>query len=709
MVKQPKKQNNQQSAAFRQISSPLLKGFKSELERINPKSNQTTETDTISELVRFIHTLKETATESGIQPVVDLSDAVEDYLYLYCWDQNIIQPQQKELLEHSHTLLCKIIDQQGKKNVVSETEQDIKTLIGQLETNSNAIAAVDADLLPDKTTTESQPDFYPEMLALFVTEGVELIETVEETLLFLEEQSDDYQQTESLNTCFRALHTLKGNSNLIGIKPLENLIHAAESLLANKVKSEHGLSDLELQLMLDTVDAFKNGLNQLSTKGQISENDLAATRQRLEEMNLHLEQPEESVEIALDLSEQQNPITDAPLSQSIKQTELRVGLGKLDQLIDLVGELVTVTNRVSHFKNNKLNNELETEIVIDQLNQVTSDIRDLTMSIRLIPLSFTFRRMSRLVRDISQSLGKPVKLSLAGEKTEMDKTLVEQIIDPLLHIIRNAIGHGIESQEERKQVGKPEIGNILLEASQEGDEILIRIQDDGRGLDREKILTTAQERGLIDPQNNPSDAIVFDTIFASGFTTSDAVSEISGRGIGLDVVKSNLNKISGRIEIASEPGQGTTFLLRLPVTMSIIETLLVRISEEHFAIPLSLIQQCIELTAADREQQHGRDIIRIQGQIVPYIRLRDQLQIKGEVPAIEQIVIVEQNSQKFGLVVDQALEKHQTMIKPLGKIHANARCFLGATFLGDGSVALILDIHQIFEQTIKVQNKLNRE
>jgi two-component system chemotaxis sensor kinase CheA len=372
---------------------------------------------------------------------------------------------------------------------------------------------------------------------------------------------------------------------------------------------------------------------------------------------------------------------------------IRVHSAKLDGLVDLVGELVTVQARLSRIETEIKDGALTS--IAEEVERLTWELRDSAFSIRMVPIGTTFSKFRRLVRDLSKEMGREVELLTEGADTELDKTVIERLNDPLVHLIRNGIDHGIEPPEARVSAGKPRAGSVRLSASQAGADILIEISDDGAGLDVEAIRRKAIERGLIDEQAQLSKEETFGLIFLPGFSTAQRVTSVSGRGVGMDVVKTSIDTLNGSVEVRSEKGQGTTILIRLPLTLAIIEGLEVTIAAEHFVMPLSHIEECVELHQRAKDGGEGRHLINVRGELVPYIRLREWFGIVGTPPAIEQTVISLVGKNRVGLVVDHVIGEHQTVIKSLGKVYRKADGFSGATILGDGTVALILDIPRL--------------
>ena len=371
-------------------------------------------------------------------------------------------------------------------------------------------------------------------------------------------------------------------------------------------------------------------------------------------------------------------------------SSIRVSAQKLDKLVDLVGELVTIQARLTE-KATK-GKDPEMLFVAEEVERLTNELRDNTMSIRMLPIGSTFSRFKRLVRDLSKELGKEIELVTEGAETELDKTVIERLNDPLVHIIRNAVDHGIEPPSVRESLGKPRVGTIVLSAKHSGGNVLIDITDDGKGLDRESLRLKAVEKGIISPDAEMSDKEVFSLIFSPGFSTSAEVTSVSGRGVGMDVVKKTIDALRGSVDVASEGGTGTSVTLKLPLTLAIINGLLVEVGKQHFVLPLSLVKECVELTREDVRRAHGRHIANVRGEIVPYIRLREKFGINGDLPDIEQVVIADIQRSSVGFVVDNVIGEHQTVIKSLGRVYRNVRGISGSTILGNGTVALIMDM-----------------
>jgi two-component system chemotaxis sensor kinase CheA len=400
----------------------------------------------------------------------------------------------------------------------------------------------------------------------------------------------------------------------------------------------------------------------------------------------------EVVEAAL-TKQKQNKEIGATESRSI-----RVDADKLDQLINLVGELIIAGASVNLIARRAQISDLQEST--SKLSMLVEEVRDSALQLRMVKIGATFNRFQRVVHDVARDLGKDIALIIDGEETELDKTVVEKIGDPLMHLVRNSMDHGIESAEVRIARGKPAQGTLKLDAFHDSGSIVITVQDDGGGLKRERILAKAIERGLVEAGHHLSDAEVYALIFEPGFSTAEQITNLSGRGVGLDVVKRNITALRGTVSLASEEGVGTTVTVRLPLTLAIIDGFLVEVGKSVYAIPLDMIEECVAYTA-----EPGHDYTSLRGEVLPFIRLRELFGIKGVPTRGENIVVLKYAGQKAGLVVDTLLGEFQTVIKPLGHIFNQVTCISGSTILGSGDVALILDVPALVRRCINSEKR----
>jgi two-component system chemotaxis sensor kinase CheA len=386
-------------------------------------------------------------------------------------------------------------------------------------------------------------------------------------------------------------------------------------------------------------------------------------------------------------------------SGSGPSSSIRVAADKLDQLVNLVGELVTVKARLNEVAGRS--DDPAIQEISETVDRLTAAFRENSMSIRMLSLKPTLERFRRLVYDLGIELRKQVDLKIEGAETELDKTVIDQLTDPLVQLIRNSMDHGIETPEARRAAGKSPVGTIHLRARHAGAHVLIQVSDDGRGLNADALRARAVQQGLIESGARLSEAETFSLILAPGFSTARQITAVSGRGVGMDVVKRTIEDLRGSIDIASTPGTGLTVTLRLPLTLAIIDGLLVRVGEAYFVLPLANSLECVELTGRDIQDAHGRHIANVRGELIPYIRLSEYFRLGTPRLECEQIMIVETGQGRYGFVVDQVLGDHQAVIKNLGKLYRNVQVISGATILGNGTVALILDPHRLVQNVLQ--------
>ncbi|MGO8487653.1 chemotaxis protein CheA [Rhizobium ruizarguesonis] len=380
----------------------------------------------------------------------------------------------------------------------------------------------------------------------------------------------------------------------------------------------------------------------------------------------------------------------AAVSQAKAAENVRVPAERLDELMDRVGELVIAQSRLSQLAS--ASTDIALRSVSEEIERLSGELRDTMMVLRMVPVATLFSRFRRLVHDLARETGKVIELVTEGESTEVDKTVIERLADPLVHLVRNSIDHGLETPADRLASGKIEAGTVTLSARQAGGEVIISIKDDGRGINRERVRAKAESSGLIQPAQPLSDSELLQLIFAPGFSTAAAITNLSGRGVGMDVVKKTVEALRGAIDIVSLPGQGSEVSLRIPLTLAIIDGLLVRVGSGRYVIPLSAVEECLELSLEEDLRSRGRSFISLRDSLAPFLRLRDLFRTGTKPDVHQKVVVISTGTERVGLVVDQIIGDHQTVIKSMSKLHNNVATFSGATILGDGSVALILDV-----------------
>lgn len=391
------------------------------------------------------------------------------------------------------------------------------------------------------------------------------------------------------------------------------------------------------------------------------------------------------------------PARSAPRAQTMAgQDTVRVPSAKLDSILDQLGELVIAQARLNQTAARLGDSTLEG--LVEEVHRLVTGLRDTTLSVRMLPIETVFGKFRRVVRDLSTELGKDVVLVTDGGETEIDKNVLDRLSEPLVHMIRNSADHGIESAADRVAAGKPAQGRVRLAASQDAGEIVIVIEDDGRGLDHDKIRRKAIDRGLLAADARPTEAALAQMIFAPGFSTADKVSSVSGRGVGMDAVLSAITGLRGTVEVTSRKGEGTRLTLRLPLSLAIIDGLLVRLGPDVFVLPLIAVEECVEFDVTELTRNSGRRMLRIREHLVPFVDLADALEGTVENDGRRRVVIVRAEGERMGLVVDDILGQHQTVIKPMSAYHADLDDFAGATILADGTVALILDVAMLLRR-----------
>jgi two-component system chemotaxis sensor kinase CheA len=388
--------------------------------------------------------------------------------------------------------------------------------------------------------------------------------------------------------------------------------------------------------------------------------------------------------------EAQSPEAIYPSQQHSREASVRVPASRLDRLVNLVGELVMNQSRLATAASRFQAPELAAPV--EEIERLVAELRDDVLQIRMMPIGTIFARFRRLVRDLSAQLGKEIVLVTEGEETELDKSILDALGEPLVHMIRNSIDHGIESVEERLAKGKPRQGTIRLIAAYHGSDVVVSLEDDGKGMDRAAIRAKAVARQIIAPEAVLSEKEILNLILLPGFSTAANVTSVSGRGVGMDVVKRHIDAMRGSLSVASEPGQGSCVSLTLPLTLAIIDGLLVEAGESQYIIPMAVVTENVELPRRERSRSNGRNLVAVRGQLIPYIDLRDAFQVPGDGPAISKIVLVRYEDQRIGLVVDRVMGTHQTVIQALGRFFRNIEVVSGSTVMGDGRVALILDV-----------------
>jgi len=589
-----------------------------------------------------------------------------------------------------------------------------------------------------------------EFVQAFTEEADEHLESIEAAVLGVEQAPED---TEKINDLFRPFHTIKGMAGFLNLRDIGSLTHEVETLIDQARKGDRKVTPGLIDLIFEVVDILKTQIGAITaytqdpTGDEIPQPPISKMVTKLREVvaggdepqgvnppaggsgakvgeNL-VEQrsvPKEVVDFALERQENDKPdkktgeilvdmkaATPKQVSQAIRAQKepskeppassksagdqsVRIDTAKLDALVDMVGELVIAQTQVgadsSVLSEEKLNKN------VNQVTKIVRDVQEVAMAMRMIPIGATFQKMARLVRDVSRKAGKKVDLVISGEETELDKNVIQQIGDPLVHMVRNAVDHGVESPEERAAAGKPEGGTVHLSAFHHGGNIVIEIRDDGKGLDRDKLIAKGIERGIVKPGEELTDEQAYGLVFAAGFSTATKVTAISGRGVGMDVVKRNIEQLRGRVDITSELGKGSVFSIRLPLTLAIIDGMIVRVGKERFIIQTVTLEQSLrpqpeQITTV----QHRGEVLNVRGRLIPLIQLGSLFGLTDRVDPCEAMVVIAQyEGGPVGLVVEELLGQQQVVIKSLGKRFEKLRGISGAAILGDGKIGLIIEL-----------------
>lgn len=548
-----------------------------------------------------------------------------------------------------------------------------------------------------------------EMITQYISDSADLLEVTENNLIQLENEPEN---TELIGAIFGAIHSIKGNSGFMGFSEIEEIAMETETILDCVRKKELDADPTVVSILLSNIETMRKRVETLPA--HLASNETNSNKEivimppttesipQVVEVKSEVPKPIPVVNVEKPTP---NPVVkkDVPkIEQNISKNiqtqkqDIRVETVKIDKLFDLVGELITIETMVTNnpdLVGMQLPNFVK---AANQLNKITRELQEVTMSVRMMPLEGLFNKMKRLIRDVSIKLNKKVDLTISGQETEMDKNVIDEISDPLVHILRNSMDHGVEDPEERLANGKNDTGKVHLSARYEGNEILISVKDDGAGIDKERVLRKAEEKGLLQvPAEKMTDKEIFALIFEPGFSTAKQVTDISGRGVGMDVVRKNIEKLRGAIDIESELGKGTTVTLRIPLTLAIMEALLVKVGDETFAIPLMNVSETFRVATNDiSKTMDGLEMIKVRDEIMPTFRIHELFKIKPRYNELERgiILITESRNKKFCLFADELIGQQQAVIKGLSDYIGKVPGITGCMILGDGGIGLILDI-----------------
>jgi two-component system chemotaxis sensor kinase CheA len=552
----------------------------------------------------------------------------------------------------------------------------------------------------------------PELISDFILESREHLAAIEAQVLTIER---DPRDAEALNSVFRGFHTIKGLAGFLELWEVQKLAHEVETVLDLARNSRLTITPAAIDVILQGADYLRRWVTHLDLSVHQRASDAPPRDEPLlDRIHALSGAPSAPAEppaglAAIAAAVETPPPEEAPArlaasSPATRRNEamaVKVDTAKLDYLADMAGEMVIAESLVRHdtelgaLKSPKLQRK------IAQLTRITAELQKTAMAMRVVPIGPLFRRMARLVRDLARQFGKRVEMETQGDEIELDRTIVEELADPLMHMVRNALDHGLEPPEERQACGKNPIARVLLKAQHQAGQVVIEITDDGRGLNRDKIRAKAIERGVIASGDGLTDAEIYNIIFLPGFSTATTVTNVSGRGVGMDVVRRHIERLRGRIEVRSAPGSGSTFLLKLPLTLAIIDGLVVGVGKERYIVPIFAVR---EMFRPAREtlwtvEQRG-EMALVRGSLLPVLRLYRRFGVKprSEDPLQSLLVVAEAEGQRFCLLVDELIGKQEVVIKTLGELFRNVPGVAGGAILGDGRVGLILDVERLYKE-----------
>jgi two-component system chemotaxis sensor kinase CheA len=744
----------------------MKKSPKAITEQINSLALKTVVLDSgdiagLGEVLRILETVEESAAPHG-EPFTALVGAMKGYL------EKIILGEEKDLapFEEGISLLQEACRDSGRKKQKGIDVQPLILRLGNPGVGADSGASVpkvmeskeqvsaespetasglSSDPGPGKIPDATEED--KQIIREFIAESLESLESIEVRLLDLDQDPKD---VEAINAIFRPFHTIKGVSGFLNFTRINRLAHGVENLLDKGRNSEITIDGAVIDLILGSVDTLKKMIRNVEAsldsgtpgEGEVEIRAILDTVERLiaqaggaqkplgeilvqrgsvsrEDLDHALEKQKESrgkigeiliEEDRVETREVLSALRDQKRTSPLPAYQVKVDTQKLDAIVDLVGELAIAQTMLKQNEIIKASADRKLYQITSQLSLIVSGLQSTAMSLRMIPIGSTFQKMLRIVRDLGKKSGKEVRLVLSGEDTEIDRNMVDEIYEPLVHMIRNAIDHGLETPEERERAQKSRQGTIHLRAYYRGGDIVIEIEDDGRGLNRDKIFKKALALGLVREGENPSDRELNLLIFQPGFSTAEKVTDISGRGVGTDVVMSKVQKLRGRVEVHSNPGQGTTFVIHLPLTLAIIDGIIIKAAGERYIIPTLNVQESFRLQRKDVFSITGKgEVLKVRDSLIPLLQLSELLGADGRACSEgngsraggDLAVVVESQDKKRCLLVDELLGKEEIVIKSLGGWLRNVRGIAGGAILGDGTVGLILDVAGLLDQAVQ--------
>ena len=714
--------------AFTEESRELLESMEDILLQLeaNPEDEEL-----VNALFRAVHTIKGTSGLFGFDHVVNFTHRAESLMEKVRNGELNISNELLTLLLESRDHMNVLVDLalKGENDLLEGVATQGETLFAQLDHYLTDHSQQQADTSADESKSnaiasdiQQQPKLKNKYWHISLRFGKDVLRNGMEPMSFIRylETIGDIINLTTLDDNLPEPDTMDAESCYLGFEidldseadkgEIEGVFEFVQDDCVIKILPPFSRVELYLQLIEELPeDNYKLG-EILTRSGALTQRELQEILAEQQQQHDSLEDGSEQTaqpigELAVKQKAVESQVVEAAVSKqknikAKKEEEnqvVRVSADKLEELINLVGELV-ISGANTHLLAKKSDNAQLIDAT-ETLTGLVEEIRDTTLSLRMVPIGGTFNRFRRVVREVSRELNKQIELVISGGDTELDKTVVDKIADPLMHLVRNSIDHGIEMPSEREQSGKPAGGTIHLNAFHDSGSIVIEISDDGRGLRKEKILAKALEKGLVKENQSLTDNEIYRLIFEPGFSTAEQVTSISGRGVGMDVVRRNIDALRGQVDIDSTPGQGSKISIRLPLTLAIIDGFLVQVGKSSYVIPLDLVDECVEFDQVASDTYQGSNQINLRGEILPYVRMREIFQTAkqpdsetGRNKSRENIVVARYAGNKAGLVVDELLGEYQTVIKPLGTVFQNVKGLSGATILGSGEVAMIVDV-----------------
>lgn len=646
----------------------------------------------IGEIFRSAHTLKGMSATMGFEEIADLTHNMENLL-------DKLRAEKLEVNEDINDVLFKCVDtlEEMVENIISGEDKkfDVSDLISDLERLEKGEATPQIDPQKNKDSSEERQanqgfncdSNLTDSLDDYEFDALNKAKEIGKNSFYFKIKLDDKCIMKSVRA-FMIFNTLEKMGDVI-----KSIPHTQE------IEDENFDREITVYFISDeSIEEIRNAINNISEVKVIDECEFSGIEEVEEKLTENLEQREEN-ELKTGIEEEdQKENTSANKNSKFAQKTVRVDITKLDSLMNLVGELVINKTRLEQIYNS--GEEVSLSETIEQVGRITTDLQDIVMYVRMVPIEQVFSRFPRMVRDLSKELGKEINFIMEGKETELDRTVIDEIGDPLVHLIRNSLDHGIEAADERIKNGKSKEGTIKIAAKQEGNSVIIYVEDDGAGINTEVVRKKSIERGIITAEeaNELSDQIINNMIFEAGFSTAQVISDVSGRGVGLDVVKQKISSLRGSVHLESKRGQGSRFVIKLPLTMAIIQALMIKVKEEVYAVPLANIDETTSVYRDEIKNVQGQEVIMIRGGVLPLVNLAEILDVRSDLAEDDElyIVIVRKGDQKIGLVVSELIGQQEIVISTLGNILNGTTGISGAAILGDGTVALILDIGNLF-------------